>query len=66
MFETRLTEQELLFKTLTSNFNLFISGNVFKMGLKNLAKVSIYSAMIALNYIMLPVYGGLDINTLKQ
>ena len=36
------------------------------MGRKNLAKARIYSALIALNYIMLPVYWGLDINTLKQ
>ena len=30
--------------------------------IKNLEKARIYSTLIALNYIMIPVYGGLDIN----
>ena len=38
----------------------------FSYNVKNLAGARIYSALIALNYIMLTVYGGLNINTLKQ
>ena len=45
------------------------TGTVPPGGTKIVTKKSckrIYSALIALNYIMLPVYGGLDINTLEQ
>ena len=48
--------------------NLFVcqSIKIHEFILKNLAKARIYSALIVLNYIMLTVYWGLNINTLKQ